>query len=195
MSISLCTVDGCEKQGRYKKPSMCQMHYRRFAKWGDVNYTKVLQEHHGMEGTPEYKVWCGMKRRCLNKNDPSYAGYGAKGVTICDEWVHSFQAFYDHVGERPSAEHSIDRIDNSKGYEIGNVRWATKLQQSVNRTIKADNKSGAKGVSWYKNSSQWVANITVNRKRISLGYYDNIEDAIKARKQAEEKYFKPLLIN
>ncbi len=195
MSISLCTVDGCDKQGRYKKPSMCQMHYRRFAKWGDANYTKVSQEHHGMEGTPEYKVWCGMKRRCLNKNDPSYAGYGAKGVAVCDEWLHSFKAFYDYIGERPSTEHSIDRIDVNGNYEPGNVRWATKLQQSINRNVRVSNKSGQSGVTLFKPSGKWLAGITVDKRRIFLGYFDDMQDAITARKQAEDKYFKPLLIN
>lgn len=195
MSIPLCTVDGCDKQGRYKKPSMCQMHYRRYAKWGDVNYTKVPQEHHGMEGTPEYKVWCGIKRRCLNENDPSYANYGGRGVTICDEWLHSFKAFYDYIGKRPSAFYSIDRIDNNKGYEPNNVRWATKQQQSINRATKSDNSSGCKGVSFYKNTGKWVASITVHRKRIALGYFTDKTDAIKARKQAEDKYFIPLLTN
>lgn len=189
-----CSVATCEKPICNKR-GMCGMHYRRFMKWGDVNYTKIKLEYHGMNDAPEYKVWAGMKRRCLNKNDPSYAGYGAKGVTVCDEWVHSFQAFYDHIGERPSAEHSIDRIDNSKGYEPNNVRWATKLQQSINRTVKASNKSGQTGVTLFKPNGKWLAGITVDKRRVFLGYFDDMQDAIKARKQAEEKYFKPLLIN
>lgn len=194
MIISLCTVDGCEKT-KCNMRGMCPMHYRRFMKWGDVNYRKVVLEHHGMNNTPEYKVWAGMKRRCLNENDPSYANYGGKGVTICDEWVHSFKAFYDYIGKRPSDGHSIDRIYNNKGYEPNNVRWATKQQQSINRTTKSDNSSGYKGVSFYKDNGKWVASITVYRKRIALGYFANKADAITARKQAEDKYFKPLLIN
>lgn len=75
---------------------------------------------------------------------PSFYRYGGRGITVCQEWAGSFEDFYRHVGPRPSAEHSIDRIDNERGYEPGNVRWATKVEQSHNRrglhTIEVDGK-------------------------------------------------------
>jgi hypothetical protein len=88
---------------------------------------------HGMKHSDEYKTWSGMKMRCINKNAPDYERYGGRGITMCDEWLNSFMSFFLHIGPKPSKKHSIDRIDNNKGYEPGNVRWATKLDQVKNR--------------------------------------------------------------
>jgi hypothetical protein len=73
-----------------------------------------------------------MKRRCLDPNYAPYPHYGGKGVMICRQWLHDFTAFLRHVGPKPSTRHTLDRIDNAKGYEPGNVRWATKAEQSRN---------------------------------------------------------------
>lgn len=85
--------------------------------------------------TKEYHTWAHIKQRCLNPKDKSYADYGARGITVCDTWKNSFEAFLADVGQAPerSAEISIDRIDNNRGYEPGNVRWATRSMQNSNR--------------------------------------------------------------
>lgn len=88
---------------------------------------------HGQHGVPEYKIWCGMKDRCYRVKSRSYPGYGGSGITVCDEWRNSFQAFLKDVGPRPSPLHSLDRIDNKGGYFPGNVRWATIEEQNNNR--------------------------------------------------------------
>ncbi len=81
----------------------------------------------------EYRIWHGMKQRCLNPNYPAYPDYGGRGVTVCEPWRTSFESFLADMGPRPSPRHSIERIDNDKGYEPGNCRWATPLDQSRNR--------------------------------------------------------------
>jgi len=83
--------------------------------------------------TPEYQAWQNMRARCMNAAHPKYARYGGRGITVCPEW-DSFPAFFDHIGPRPSADHSLDRIDNERGYEPGNVRWATRREQQLNRS-------------------------------------------------------------
>ena len=70
-----------------------------------------------------------------------------------------------------------------------NLRIGTNQQNQMNCPIRADNTSGAKGVSWHKKKQKWIAQIGVDNKLIYLGVYENYEDAVKARKEAEDKYF------
>lgn len=77
----------------------------------------------------EYNVWAGIRERCFNLSDKNYGG---RGITMCDQWRASFSAFLNDMGPRPSAEHSIDRINVDGNYEPGNCRWATAMQQAQN---------------------------------------------------------------
>jgi hypothetical protein len=85
-----------------------------------------------MRYTREYSAWVAMIRRCHALRDKDYPRWGGRGIKVCDAWRHSFAAFYEHIGPRPLGT-SIDRIDGTRGYEPGNVRWATPLQQARNR--------------------------------------------------------------
>lgn len=91
---------------------------------------------HGMSDTPAYRTWCKMLERCLNPKIRHYEKYGGRGITICDEWRYSFEAFYFYVAQLPHFEEegrSLDRINNDGSYEPGNVRWATRFEQARNR--------------------------------------------------------------
>ena len=94
-------------------------------KRGEANKT------HGMQHTKMYKAWSGMKSRCTNKNDKDYPFYSKRG--ICNRWL-KFELFLVDMGEPPTAAHSIDRIDNDKGYKKNNCRWATSSQQQINKS-------------------------------------------------------------
>jgi hypothetical protein len=99
-------------------------------------YTKKGKEHsrykHGMAGSQLYNLWCGIKRRCINKNEKSYPRYGGVGVTISKEWL-LFENVYRDMGKAYFKGASIDRIDNSKGYSKKNCRWVDVKKQSRNR--------------------------------------------------------------
>ena len=84
--------------------------------------------------TKEYHAWKNMKVRCYNKNFEDYHHYGGRGIKVCERWLNDFQAFLDDVGKAPGEEYSIDRIDNDGHYEPRNVRWATKSEQTSNRS-------------------------------------------------------------
>jgi len=81
---------------------------------------------------PEYHIWNSIKNRCRNKNTSSYKDYGGRGIDIYDEWFDSFELFINYLGFRPSKDHSVDRIDNDKGYVPNNVRWSTRAVQVSN---------------------------------------------------------------
>lgn len=95
--------------------------------------TAQRKSSHGKRRSDEYSIWVGIKQRCFNPNCKEFKWYGLKGIIMCQEWVDDFQSFYEHVGPRPSKKHSIDRIDSSKNYEPGNVRWATSIEQANNK--------------------------------------------------------------
>lgn len=87
---------------------------------------------HGMTRTPTYRSWQAAKERCHNPNASNYSAYGGSGIEMCDRWRNSFECFLEDMGERPSGM-TLDRLDQCKGYEPGNVQWATTEEQSINR--------------------------------------------------------------
>ncbi len=91
----------------------------------------VTNLKHGMRYSKEYSSWNAMLNRCRNEKSKDYHKYGAVGVTVSPE-LTSFEAFFAHIGPRPPGC-TLDRIENDKGYEIGNIRWATPGEQARNR--------------------------------------------------------------
>jgi hypothetical protein len=79
------------------------------------------------------RIWNAMKSRCTNRNQPHYERYGGRGVKVCDEWNASFEAFYRDMGDPPTPQHCIDRIDNDGPYEPGNCKWSTPAEQRMNQ--------------------------------------------------------------
>lgn len=85
----------------------------------------------GKKRSKEYAIWAAMLQRCRNPNDKNYKNYGARGIAVCPEW-YQFENFYADMGAKPT-KHSLDRIDNDKGYCRTNCEWRSSEAQSRNR--------------------------------------------------------------
>jgi hypothetical protein len=87
---------------------------------------------HGMKNTPEFAAWVNMRGRCNNPQHRAYESYGGRGITVCKRWAR-FENFTADMGLRPTPRHSLDRIDNDKGYAPSNCRWAMPKVQHYNK--------------------------------------------------------------
>lgn len=138
-----------------------------------------------------YRAWASMKSRCSNPNDPSYERYGARGITVCDEWMDfaGFKKWALANGYKEDANHmrecSLDRINNNGNYEPDNCRWATKKEQANNR--RNTPKATIDGVT--KTLAEWSEFSGVNRKTLCNRYYDGVR-GIDLLRKAEDTRFK-----
>lgn len=94
--------------------------------------SRDLLTTHGFTAHPLYNIWRAMRFRCESKSHKSFHRYGGRGIGVCEEWRKDIHAFAAYVGDRPSKKHSLERPDNNKGYEPGNVVWATRRVQQQN---------------------------------------------------------------
>lgn len=129
----VCKIDLCDKK-HYAK-GYCGMHYLRVWKTGSPGSpysTYKSRLRHGLDGHELQSTWEGMMQRCYNPSHEGYKNYGGRGVKVCKRWWH-FANFVEDVGEKPSALHTIDRVDNNKGYNLENFKWSTRKEQAQNR--------------------------------------------------------------
>jgi len=89
---------------------------------------------HGASKSSEYRIWASMLQRCSNPRNPAFSFNGGKGITVCQAWRDSYEAFIRDVGPRPGRKYSLDRIDPLGNYEPDNVRWALEDVQASNTT-------------------------------------------------------------
>ena len=121
--------------GNYHNSTSANLKQGKTKSCGCIRSTRTGNMHrtHSDSNSKEFSAWHGMKTRCLNKKYHRYKDHGGRGITICSEWINSYEKFLSHVGRAPSKNHSIDRINNEGNYEPGNVKWSTPKEQANNR--------------------------------------------------------------
>lgn len=182
----LCKVALCERIILVKSQSLCSTHYQRLKRLGKLTADQPY-ERHGLKNTVIFSIYHNIKKRTTNVGDPAYKNYGGRGIKMCAGWSASLADFANDLGTQPTPKHTVDRIDNSKGYTCGrcddctnngwtlNCRWATREVQSWNRRLSKKNKSGYRGVCLKK--GKWTAQMRVKGKYYCIGEYTDIESA------------------
>ncbi len=185
-----CKIENCEGLGhlnkngkRYLERGYCRRHYLKFNKYGDAGYAG-FNKNDGRSNHYLYKTYQSIKKRCLNKTAHAYERYGGRGITVCDRWLGpgGFSNFIKDMGERPEG-HSLDRIDNNKGYSPDNCRWATRHQQAANMR----NNNEIVGVRYVESKRRWSGQLTINGK-VYYKSFPNKIDAISYRKMLLKKH-------
>jgi len=130
----LCCIKGCDEEA--SGHNFCRRHYQA---WRNHGHPLARMRRRGRNGpqtakssTKEYRAWCGMKERCSRPESRAYPIYGGRGITVCERWTDSFEAFLSDLGRAPSRLHTLERVDVNGNYEPSNVRWATVTEQNRN---------------------------------------------------------------
>ena len=137
---------------------------------------------HGLSQNKFYQTWHSMLERCNNSNHKTYKDYGARGITVCEEWldVANFVAWAEKTHPNVKGV-TLDRIDNDKGYSPDNCRWTDATTQCVNQRMKSSNTSGFVGIYWHKNVKKWISVIEYQKSHINIGSFRTKEEAVQAR--------------
>lgn len=148
----------------------CGCYLEEYLEKSNQRFREEYQTH-GLSGTKEYSAWKRIKARVFKKSNQDYETYSKIGMS--DSFANDFTAFLEDIGKIPEGMEgrvSVDRIDNTKGYVEGNVRWATDTEQARNKGMYSNNKSGVTGVC-NKGGEGWVASWYVSPGKSKSRYF------------------------
>jgi len=124
--------------------------------------------------------------RCTNPKGPGWKNYGGRGIKVCDRWRNSFELFFADVGLKPSPELTLERIDNEGNYEPGNVKWATRSEQNLNKRRKSN--SPCPYIYIRKKGLRFNVFSSNGKEQVGLGGYATYEEAMKRIEELAEQW-------
>lgn len=135
---------------------------------------------HNLSKHKGYSVWRQIRERCHNPSHKYYRNYGARGISLFDDWRTDVTSFINYVSNLPNAfkqGYSLDRIDNNGNYEPNNLRWATRTTQAENSTFGFFGVSKYRGVQPVTNGSKWQVNLISHNIKYYLGAFETEKEA------------------
>jgi len=158
-----------------KKANILELFYISKYNLNQIN-KPITWVKHGKCDAKVYKTWNNMLARCLDPKNKEYFRYGKRGIKVCKRW-HKFENFYLDMEDPPTKKHSLDRINNSKGYNKNNCRWATMSEQARNTRRTRILRYKGKNQSMIDWSEQLKIPYFMLRKRITDGW--TVKDALE----------------
>lgn len=143
----------------------------------------MSKQRFGNELHPLYTRWLSTTQRCRNSNHASYKNYGARGIKMAEEFK-DFKTYCNYVMALPGYDPenaSLDRKDNSKGYEPGNLQWVPYSHQIANQRYSGKGQNKYTGVNWSKTHKRWIARITLQGKSLFSKSFRTEKEAVEAR--------------
>jgi hypothetical protein len=173
--VVIC-IEGKTNSGNYKWKCICSCGNETVVASGDLKKKKKstkscgclvsdtareMLKTHGDSNSRTFISWSSMLGRCYNTNSTGYKNWGGRGLRVCDRWL-IYDNFKEDMGTRPEST-SLDRIDNSIGYEPSNCRWSTSEEQNNNTRATHKIKLMGKEMS----ISQWSKYLGIPRSTLS----------------------------